>query len=59
MHDGQWTAIAWTAIGTGFAVQLWGTWYLKRKLDRFEDRIDRSLGRFDDRLNLSLHRFGA
>jgi hypothetical protein len=52
---GQWTATAWTAIGTGFAVQLAGTWYLKRKLDRFEERLDR----FDDRLNKSLDRFAA
>jgi len=51
--------MAWTAIGTGFVLQLAGTWYLKRKLDRFEERLDRSLDRFEDRLNASLDRFAA
>jgi len=55
VDEGQWTAIAWTAIGTGFAVQLVGTWYLKRKLDRFEERLDR----FEDRLSKSLDWFAA
>jgi len=47
--------MAWTAIGTGFVLQLAGTWYLKRKLDRFEERLDP----FEDRLSKSLDRFAA
>jgi len=47
--------MAWTAIGIGFVLQLAGTWYLKRKLDRFEERLDP----FEDRLSKSLDRFAA